>query len=415
MSKQFELNQRIYRNGDVVLYQRPDHKNPKWQCRLHVPGATGYVIRSTKSADEFEARRYAEDLWDELRLKVKSGGALKSKSCTKFFDDFKESYKSAAPSERRYNDVCYNLEKYILVFLGTEPIDTIDTATISKYVEWRAKNYLRKPPSNNTLRTELVCFKTFMDWALRRGYTRNIIDWEPPSLDKNRRPHFTRNDWSTLTRFMRGWTKKGKSGEGGGKYRERLLLCQYVLILGNTGMRVGEARMLRWKDIESQQRYTAEGKKVTDFIFWVHGKTGSRDVVGRNEEIGTYLERIWEQRKAELGEEPKPEEYVFCHRDGQPIVSFKKGLEAMLKAADVLKSPEGGNRTAYSIRHTYATRRLEEGVNPYLLAKNMGTSVKMLENFYGHTTNRTNAEELTKTRRGGSQRELPRFAWEAKK
>ena len=144
MSKQFELNQRIYRNGDVVLYQRPDHKNPKWQCRLHVPGATGYVIRSTKSADEFEARRYAEDLWDELRLKVKSGGALKSKSCTKFFDDFKESYKSAAPSERRYNDVCYNLEKYILVFLGTEPIDTIDTATISKYVEWRAKNYLRK-------------------------------------------------------------------------------------------------------------------------------------------------------------------------------------------------------------------------------------------------------------------------------
>lgn len=54
-------------------------------------------------------------------------------------------------------------------------------------------------------------------------------------------------------------------------------------------------------------------------------------------------------------------------------------------------------------------------VNPYLLAKNTGTSVKMLENFYGHTTNRTNAAELTKTRRGGSNREVPRFAWEGKK
>lgn len=415
MSKQFELNQRIYRNGDVVLYQRPDHKNPKWQCRIHVPGATGYVIRSTKTADEFEARRYAEDLWDELRLKVKAGGALKSTSCEKIFVDFKDSYKSIASSERRYDDVCYNLEKYILRFLDGKPIDAVDTAVVSQYIDWRKKNYLRKSPSNNTLRTELTCFKTFIDWSIRRGLTRTVIDWEPPSLDKNRRPHFTRNDWSRLTRFMREWTKKGKTGEGGGKYRERLMLCQYVLILGNTGMRVGEARTLRWKDIESQQRRDGDGKKTTDFIFWVHGKTGSRDVVARNEEISTYLQRIWELRKGELQRDPKPDEFVFCNRDGSTILSFKKGLESIFKAAGVLKSAEGGNRTAYSIRHTYATRRLEEGVNPYLLAKNMGTSVKMLENFYGHTTNRTNAAELTKTRRGGSNREVPRFAWEGKK
>lgn len=414
MTKQFELNQRIYRDGDVVLYQRPDHKNPKWQCRIHVPGASGYVIRSTKSADEFEARRFAEDLWDELRLKVKAGGVLRAKSCERVYEDFKDSYKTIARSEKRWSDVCDNLERYVLKFLGSRAIDAIDSATVSQYVDWRAKNFLRKPPGNNTIRMELTCFRAFCDWAWRRGYTKNIIDWQAPSLDKNRRPHFTRGDWSKLTRFMREWTRKGQTGEGGGKYRERLLLCQYVLILGNTGMRVGEARTLRWKDIESQARDGAEGSKVTDFIFWVHGKTGSRDVVGRNEEIGTYLQRIWEQRKTEIGKDPSPEEYVFCHRDGSAIGSFKKGLEALFKAAGVNKSAEGENRTAYSIRHTYATRRLEEGVNAYLLAKNMGTSVKMLENFYGHTTNRTNAEELTKTRRGGAGREVPRFAWEAK-
>jgi len=415
MPKQFELNQRIHRNGDVVLYQRPDHKNPKWQCRIHVPGASGYVIRSTKTADEFEARRFAEDLWDELRLKVKAGGVLKSRGCARLYTEFKQSYRTIAPSEKRWSDVCDNLERYILRFLGNRAIDAIASGTIHQYVDWRANNYARKPPGNNSLRMELSCFKAFWDWAWRRGYTKNMVDWRAPSIDKNRRPHFSRTDWSKLTRFMREWTKLGQTGAGGGKHRERLMLCQYVLILANTGMRVGEARKLRWKDIESQRRLLVDAAQVTDFIFWVHGKTGSRDVVGRNEEIGSYLQRIWELRAKELGKNPAPEEYVFCHRDGRPIGSFKKGLEALFKAAGVIASAEGGNRTAYSIRHTYATRRLEEGVNPYLLAKNMGTSVKMLESFYGHTTNRTNAEELTKMRSGGAGKELARFPWEAKK
>ncbi len=54
----------------------------------------------------------------------------------------------------------------------------------------------------------------------------------------------------------------------------------------------------------------------------------------------------------------------------------------------------------YSSRsvHTYATFRLHEGVNQYALARNMGTSVQMLETFYGHTTNRTMATELTKNK-----------------
>jgi integrase len=48
--------------------------------------------------------------------------------------------------------------------------------------------------------------------------------------------------------------------------------------------------------------------------------------------------------------------------------------------------------------YTYATFRLHEGVNQYALARNMGTSVQMLETFYGHTTNRAMATELTKNK-----------------
>jgi len=62
----------------------------------------------------------------------------------------------------------------------------------------------------------------------------------------------------------------------------------------------------------------------------------------------------------------------------------------------------------YSSRsvHTYATFRLHEGVNQYALARNM--SVQMLETFYGHTTNRTMATELTKNK--GKQKKA--LLWE---
>ena len=56
----FEKNQ-IDVNGDgrVILYQRPDVLNPKWQCRISVQGSIGYKVFSTKESDQRKAERVA--------------------------------------------------------------------------------------------------------------------------------------------------------------------------------------------------------------------------------------------------------------------------------------------------------------------------------------------------------------------
>jgi integrase len=46
----------------------------------------------------------------------------------------------------------------------------------------------------------------------------------------------------------------------------------------------------------------------------------------------------------------------------------------------------------------YATFRLSEEVSPFLLARQMGTSVEMLEQHYGQVVNRLVATQITKTR-----------------
>ena len=58
----------------------------------------------------------------------------------------------------------------------------------------------------------------------------------------------------------------------------------------------------------------------------------------------------------------------------------------------------GKSRTLYSLRHMYAAFVLSEEVSPFLLARQMGTSVEMLEQHYGQVVNRLVATQITKTR-----------------
>lgn len=57
-------------------------------------------------------------------------------------------------------------------------------------------------------------------------------------------------------------------------------------------------------------------------------------------------------------------------------------------------SGDGKPRPPYSLRHYYATQRLLGGVQVYDLAKNMGTSVKQIENHYGHVLSIQKTQEL---------------------
>jgi hypothetical protein len=57
-------------------------------------------------------------------------------------------------------------------------------------------------------------------------------------------------------------------------------------------------------------------------------------------------------------------------------------------------SSAGSRRSTYCFRHTYATFRLSEGVDVYFLSKQMGTSVQMIEDHYGHVNPAKNAERI---------------------
>jgi integrase len=62
-------------------------------------------------------------------------------------------------------------------------------------------------------------------------------------------------------------------------------------------------------------------------------------------------------------------------------------FEILLRDADMWTDRNGDRRTLYSLRHTYATFQiLLNRMDLHTLAKNMGTSVGMLEKHYSHLT-----------------------------
>jgi integrase len=297
---------------------------------------------------------------------------------------------------------------YPVRYFGSKSLNRIGADEIDEFIRWRFKNPIREGKVQpNYVRAELHLLKKFFIWAKRKQIISAVPEIKKPKASKNRRPHFDHKDWTKLTRYLRTFVRHRNKAV----VRDRTMLANYVLILANTGIRVGEARVLKWRDI-SEITPPKGSSEPPNIALYVRGKTGAREVVARTPDVKKYFARILELRREELdGKAPDLDSLVFCHPDGKPVQSFKKAFTSLINKAKVVKDSHGHRRTIYSLRHTYATFRLMEGVHYFHLARNMGTSVAMLESFYGHTSNIAAAEELTKNSGYNSKAKIRALDW----
>lgn len=376
-------------DGAIVVYKRSDHKRPRYVARLKVPHLKGYITKSTKTFDRNDAVQFAKQLYYETEGKVERGEAVTTKKFTKVFQAW-ASHRRVHESHLAYtNGDIRSAEIHILPYFKDEKIDAVDNAAVTEFLSHRITNTDQKP-SDSTLKQEVRRLKSILQFALDAGDISRLPKIKTPKAKPNARPAFTDKEWDKLTTAMqrREVASKGNAAH----LRDRFYLRHYVLILGNSGIRTGEAQQLTWADVSFVK---TDDKKLV--IFAVSGKTGARGVVC-NDWATRVIERLKERRTKETGSEPEGDEPLFCHPNGKPIKSFKRSFRSLLDDTGLTKDRQGKKRVLYSIRHTYATMRLKNGVSIYQLAANMGTSVDMIERYYGKATNTsaTAAKELTK-------------------
>ncbi len=393
-------------DGIVKVYKRGNSK--RWQATFNI---NDHWIRiSTGKRDLEEAKTVARDQYLDYKFRAKHDLPI----VTKRFEDVAQlsiadmqRQLDAGAGRKVFKDYIKAINKYFIPFFGKTFITNIDHEKIQAFNAWRT-DIIGREPKASTLNTHNSAMNKVYAEAVARGF---ITQGKVPILankgeEATRRPDFSLDDYRTMIRKLPHWIKTGKRGKS---QHMRDLLRDYVLILANTGMRHGtEAQNLRWKHVTV---FSENGLEYVEF--YLHGKTKPHEAIGRAGTID-YLKRIHSRTDA-IKNIPfydmlkqKVDLPVFCLPDGTVTEHLRQTFKAFLKDAGLLKCPKTGqDRTLYSLRHTYATFALvNDGMDIHALAKQMGTSIGMIERHYSHLTPRMKKDMFTGRRYDRSREEF---------
>ena len=109
----------------------------------------------------------------------------------------------------------------------------------------------------------------------------------------------------------------------------------------------------------------------------MRGKTGERDVIPVASAVD-YVEAVLRRK-----ENADPDDLFFTMPNGSKIITLADQFDKVLDLGSIRFSSDGEKFSLYSLRHFYAVMALRDGIGIYDIARNMGTSVEMIQQYYG--------------------------------
>lgn len=366
--------------------------SPYWQYYYKLAGRQ--FRQSTKTPDQLEAKRIAQDAYNDTLRKIESGECLEEIS----FNSLHERYVKTLQGQNKYTFHSETLSRHFKPYFGKfKDINRINKHDLHSFIESRKEKFRKshgrelKPQSINK---ETAVFNQMMRYAHDCGWLKKDIKFNGLSerYSHCRRPHFTHEQYITLIKTSREHCNalkqrsldKADNQLNNSKYTNAMLLHDIILILAHTGMRVDEIKTVRWSHIDLKN-YTIKLQKA--------GKTRSSRLLTLRSEAIASIKKIKERRLDYIalnGGQFSEQELIQALPSGKPVLSFKKGFAALLQRCGFVYKTIEDRHTMTSLRHTFATYRLTTPskagiyISPYQLAKQMGTSVKMIEKHYGH-------------------------------
>jgi integrase len=403
----------------LIIFRRSDVEHQNWYCRVRVPDETvnRYKTISLKTPNEREAKDKAFEHDSDIRFRKKHGVPVFDKTfeevALEYSAQLEKMVDSGQITKGRRIVVNSYIKLHLIPYMGHLQIIHVGETQWKEYPFWRKKHNApekarsyggRKikakgkvepnedkkeekkehvPAADGTIRGEMATFRAIMNFAADKQYIRERqVPKGKLIIDNARREAFTLPEYRHLHTQARKWRDMEHKDDTPVKKWYRQMAYEFMLVMTNTGMRTIEARTLKWKHIDF--RKDKEGRKF--IALYVEGKKKYGELVAASNVV-EYFERI-----KKITGTSEPNKYVFCNYErNQCSDNYDAYIKDMLQYTGLLDTDAGGRRSAYSFRHTYATFRLMEGVDVYPLARQMRTSVQMIEKHYGHITPSENA------------------------
>lgn len=392
----------------LVIYRRA--RSGIWQCRYKVAGV--WQRTTTKETNLKLAKEAAKKLLIAAEIRKANNLPVVSR---KFRDIAKlaiqrmQTELAGKGGKDIYNDYIRVTQDYLIPALGKRSITNIDYSALDE-LDAKRIQIMCKAPSKSTLQTHNAALNRVLDEAVIRGFLTeaNRIKIDSKGKASDRRPAFELHEIQALLKNLDEWIESARTDDS---KERRELVKDYIELLLDTGARPGkELLQLKWKQIKTNvkpalkqtETVDEEGEKITlaklnrSCEMTVTGKTGTRTIVGMQRSV-KVLARI-ALRNYGLKDNvanpiaklttPSNNDYVLRTKANKVDISgsVQKMFESFLREYNLLLDPKTEqHRVFYSLRHTYATLALtHDNVPIHTLAKQMGTSVAMIEKHYSH-------------------------------
>lgn len=379
--------------GKALLYKRSG--SAIWQVRFKLAN-NRWHSQSTYTTDKDEAIAKAEHIYLTVQVKTEAGLTPLTKTFKQIAVEELKVMEQALVSgvgKRTYRDYAFAINKYLIPFFGNYTIENITTELVRDFEGWRIA-MMGKVPMQSTKRNHSSAYIRVINLAKEKGVisSARVVPMLDSKGERSRaRPAFADMELEQLFVFVPSWIESSYTE----RTKQMRVLCgAYMKFLLNTGVRHGtEALPLRWKHL--QWHYIGEKKYLR---IWVSGKTGPRYLIARNEVIAVLEELMqWQElpyANLEHIIETKVDKQIFRLITGHTVCNMENIFRNLMKRSGLMYDSGGQRRTLYSLRHTYATQALAKGVDIHTLARQMGTSVLMIEKHYSKITPMLSAEML---------------------
>ena len=290
-------------------------------------------------------------------------------------------YPVCKPSSAAY--FADNLRKHAVPQLGDIPLAAIDSAMLQQFLNQQAAHGRLtdggplSPKSIRNLRTALsACFTT----AVAQG----VLQKNPVPgtvIRRSRKPvveTMEEQEREKLLRFL---------------YQDQNLMNVGIILAAEMGMRRGEICALRWQDYDPQRGYLqirntvkrlpngeSEGPKTVLVFGPTKSEAGVRSLA-LSPSLCQLLDRHGERFAVKFGRQPEFEDFIVYSSVGS--VTDPDHLTHYF--ADVLAGLGLNHVKFHALRHTFATRAVEQGIDIESISGILGhTDVTTTTHYYLH-------------------------------
>tara|TARA_Y100000591_G_C21814771_1_gene689998 strand:- start:532 stop:1653 length:1122 start_codon:yes stop_codon:yes gene_type:complete len=265
-----------------------------------------------------------------------------------------------------------NIDVFLLTHVDeykhTFQLHELTTSLIEKYKQYRCAQHLNGASINKELNFISGLIKLANEW----GYViPNVTIRRYKEIQKSPR-YFSHHEIHQL---------QTKSSH---------YLRQIIMIGLNTGMRIGEILHLEWKHVNMTQHHIIVAN--TDSF---HTKNRKDRMIPINSELQSYFNMLKNTFIHPSTDQPTPRtkhqmKYVICQPTGEPIASVKKSFRRLLKRLNIQ------NASIHTLRHTFASNCVMNGVDLYTVKEFLGHQRISTTEIYAHLSNEFKKKSIEK-------------------